>query len=476
MRNNSNLLKIIIPAVLVVSLLLNAPFVYAQVKIKFIVVNPSPTEKRLIPISFPLPKELKKENVIDPGSLKIRYDVVDGVYLAEGEVELEPKATQVFQIVVENVWNISEDKLDMVQKQTDASFDALKDTTYYETGKGLKDDITRRITEIREDQAVTEPIEERVNSFQVNSQKLKTIENDTMVLEGLVGEAESGIQQSNVTIKVQLKNPSSTEKIEQPVKYYLPPEVNIVDVLDNADFAVRFDPKKSQVYLERNIAFEPSETKDFQIKVKNVWNIKQIELDLIKKETEKVTAQLVGTNAEGIATMYESQVKQIIDAIKADQEKEQTLQDRISTYRENLNKRETARQYLERLKSIMLQFEVARGGEAGEKQKIHKQDVTFGGGKAEGKGGGVGKGLGTALGAARGQTSQQQGGGMKAIRGLKGLIIISESIFRGWKPELVTTWIIILTIMGFTGILSVLFYVIWMAKAGKDKTKVSLIK
>jgi hypothetical protein len=65
---------------------------------------------------------------------------------------------------------------------------------------------------------------------------------------------------------------------------------------------------------------------------------------------------------------------------------------------------------------------------------------------------------------------------MKAIRGLKGLIIISESIFRGWKPELVTTWIIILTIMGFTGILSVLFYVIWMAKAGQDKPKVSLIK
>ena len=64
-----------------------------------------------------------------------------------------------------------------------------------------------------------------------------------------------------MTIGIEVRNPSSTEERDSPVKYYLPPEVSVADVRNSAGFDVKYDLNRSQVYLENRVKLAPSSTK-----------------------------------------------------------------------------------------------------------------------------------------------------------------------------------------------------------------------
>ncbi len=353
----------------------------------------------------------------------------------------------------------------------------------------MKDRIWKRLNDIEIGQDADIPIAERIEVYRLNEKRLSTVENDVFVLEALATEAEKKEGDiKTVTTIIQIENPSLKHVYEGPAKYYLPPEVNIGDVIESAGFNVRYDVERSMVYLTRDVKLGPNESKKYAIVLRDVWHIKELELKWVETETDKVTKVLADTPSEKMAGYLGDRIKEVLEQIRSSEKLELPLNERIGVYRENVRRLETANEYLERLKRLMLQYRLARAGSPrGEKgggtteatsktERVGgradvKTSAALGGGKAEGKGGGIGRGLGTAIGKGRGSSKEARGGGIKAIRGLKGIILVSKSLFKGWKPTIATTWSIILFIIGFLGVFAATFYAVWLAKVQREKKK-----
>jgi len=447
-----------------VVLAVNTTFIFnlhAQVKVKFIVINPDPDEVGVIPVKYHLPPEVRPEHVIDTGGLDVQYDVDNDKYYVAGNITLGPKETKVFTIHTKDVWKISKKKLDVMREHVEEKIEDLTKEGLSDTAKKMRDDILARIDAIQQEQEASIPIGERIENYRINKKKIVVIENDMLVLEGLA--AGIDIKQNIVTIVVEAKNPYE-EKFKLPMKYYLLPEIGENYILDPAGLKTGYDMARSQFYLKDDIELEAGETRKFEIKVKDVWRIKEVDIHAVKAETDKILEQLVDTEYERLGAYIGNEIYGLLNTIRETQNDDIPFKKRVANFKKNQQHLEDAKEYLERLRSFLLQFELARSGEEGIEQNTGggKQETRFGGGKAEGKGGGIGQGLGSAIGKGRGDSTMQRGGGIRGIRGLKGIILVSRSIFKGWKPDVTSTWIIILSIIGFLGIFTVLFYVVWI--------------
>ncbi|MDD5440071.1 MAG: hypothetical protein PHS37_07785 [Candidatus Omnitrophica bacterium] len=457
-----------ITILLIVLTVLSASFSYAQIKIKFLVLNPSETEKKVIPVKYYLPPEITPPDVVDAGGLTIDYDVDEGHYFVKGDVELGPKETRTFVVDVRDIWRIPKEKLDLIREHVEGKLAELEANPEAEASRNLANNILKRVSDIETSQTAEKPITERVEAYATNKMRIDAIENDMMILNNVaVKESEERV----VTIKVEVQNPYEKE-YEFPVRYYLPPELKEADVVDGAGLSTSFDMANNRVFLKGDAKLKGKETIKYEVKVKDVWYIKDAELNAVDNETGKILDQLVDTEYEKLGAYLANEISALLKQIRETQKTDLPLKKRIAAYKDNMQKFDTVIKHLDRLRSFMLQFELARSGQEGIPTETGKKsEVTFGGGKAEGKGGGVGQGMGSAIGKGRGQTSQQRGGGVQGIRGLKGIILVSQSVFKGWKPEIATTWIIILTIIGFLFVFAILFYILWIILAFAEKKK-----
>jgi len=113
-----------------------------------VVVNPSAL-KKVIPVRIDLPREVTPKDVLDTGGLALEYDDSRANYYVYKEnVELAPKKTRVFEVVLRDVWFIPQEQLDSLKDYTRLVIDKLKDTDYYKTSKPLADSIVTRLDEV----------------------------------------------------------------------------------------------------------------------------------------------------------------------------------------------------------------------------------------------------------------------------------------------------------------------------------------
>ncbi|MDD4202960.1 MAG: hypothetical protein PHQ52_05780 [Candidatus Omnitrophica bacterium] len=448
---------------------------YSDVKLKFIVMNPSERENQKIPIQYYLPNEIKYEDVIDAGELEVDYDITERQHFVKGEVELGPKETKVFSISVRDVWVIPDKKLDLISEYVQDKAQEYQDSPHYKTVSAMKDNIIRRVEDVKLSQEADQTITKRVDAFRTNTKMLKRIENDILVMESIAG-GEPIPSEKTITLVVEVENPKSAGGIF-PIKHFLPPELDIGDVIDSAGLDVNYDVTNETVRLDGEVELKGNESRKFEIKVKDVWLVDERALEGLQKEKNKILEQLVDTEFESLANYISAEMEELISVIRENQKQELPFKMRIANYKENSEKFDEAKDYLDRLRNFMLQFELARAGQEGvpDRSQLAK-DVNMGGGQGQGKGAGVGQQSsdGAGLGKAKGSETQQRGGGLKGIRGLKGIILVSKSIFKGWKPEVATTWIIILAIVAFLFVFALLFYLIsFMLSAIQKKEKLT---
>ena len=438
---------------------------FSDVKIKFVAMNPNELKEQTFPIRYDLPRGIKAEDVIDTGDFDLQYDMEEDKYFVEKEVTLQPKESKVFELLVKDIWRIPEEKLDLLREHIRDKFTELEEIGVSDKAEALKNSMLKRLDEIAVEQDEAESIDERIKLYGTNVKKLDAIENDMLVLSG-IGVDIAPPKTVNIIVEV-------TNRKKTPYKYnfrhYFLREINSPDVVDTGGLTLGYDMERRQLYVHGEMEFAPQETKRIVLKVRDIWHIKDPELNAMEAEYKKILEQLVDTEYDKLGTYLGEEIDKILADIREKQAKEETIERRIATYKENLKSYATAKSYLDKLRSFMLQFELARAGQEGKPTDKPDTAETFGGGASEGKGGGVGKGIGTALGEARGQTVRQRGGGVQGIRGLKGIILVSRSLFKGWKPELATTWFIILTIVGILAFLAILFYIVSIVLSLREK-------
>ena len=110
--------------------------------IKTLITNPSILISQEVPLKYYLPKEVKKEHIIETDAgAEVKYDTERDQLYVEGNFTLKPGETRTVKVRVEDVWQISETEIDNLLKQTDDLVKPLEKTAYFAQGITLKSNI-----------------------------------------------------------------------------------------------------------------------------------------------------------------------------------------------------------------------------------------------------------------------------------------------------------------------------------------------
>lgn len=437
--------------------LVTCDFSHADVKLKVVVVNPSTTEKKTAPIRYDLPKGIGPEQVVDIGNFDMKYDFNKGNYYLTGSVTLEPSEKKVLEIRLRDVWTIQEQYLANLKSHTASMIDRLKGTKHVKVGNSLAEKIYEQLEFISvKEKSAGINIRERINRYYEGMVVLGEIKENIGMLENLVIDV-GGIVEERVKIpdtlaipiqsgalgekdfielRIKAFNPSKSAKQATSVKYVLPSEISPRYVVDSAGLDMAYDFTKECFYLYKDdVELGPEETREYIAKIKDVWKIPEVDLSAITTHTDNLLILLKDTEYFKQAKPFADRIIECIDEIDRTQSAKVSAAEHIAYYRENMKSLQTARAQVAELEKLVSQ----RGASAGVTVKW---------------------------------AESQKGGGtqVRRMRGYEGIDMLAKSIFRGKAPTIATTWKAIFAIIGFIGVISILFFSLWYNQAkGKGK-------
>lgn len=345
--------KKIIISCLIFLLCIFVPTSYAAIKIKLLAINPSDTQKQKVPIRYNLPKEVRKEDVIDTGTMSVEYDAKNATYYLYKEVELEPKASVTFQVIMQDKWEIPPEQLESLKKNITDKLKTLEGSDQYETAKMLADKLLGKVDDMvtSQNQAAGD-IAKKIEVNRLNRQIMEQMDGDVHSMEYLARIAKAGEEAGTIKFIIEADNPSDAP-METRITHYLPKEILSENIVDKSGFEAGYDRDAGQYYLWKNEKFQPKEKKRYEVEIKDIWHISIQLLESYKKDADIITQKLSTTKYKDMAnTLYNDIIKYTED-IQTSQNEAVSLKDRISLYPINSERETRVRQAIERLK-IML--------------------------------------------------------------------------------------------------------------------------
>ena len=320
-------------------LLIGPVSLYADVAIKLVVVNPSESDKKLVPVKYKLPPDLKKEDIKDAGGLSVGYDMKEGVYTVEGALELEPKENRVLKIVVSDVWIIPSEKFDNLKDMLRESAEATALSNDPKKVGEIAARIEEKIETLKRIQKDSESdIESRVSRYTAINDELGKIKENIFSMDLLVKEeilrAETKEKEETVKLVVEAAN-EKDEQLDTVVKYYLPDDVKPEQIVEFEGFVLKYDIEKRKSFLEKEVSFKPGETLKWTISVKNEWLIQEAELTSILTEADKTMEGMAGTKYSVLCKALHSEIKFLGAKILESQGETETVDEMISVYKVN---------------------------------------------------------------------------------------------------------------------------------------------
>lgn len=152
---------------------------HGSVVFRSLITNPSDVVSQVVQVKYYLPQEINSEHVlsIDDG-LSVNFDAEKNALAVTGEFELKPEATKTVRVEVIDVWEIPEEEIESIRKQTETLFDSLKGTSYFAQGATIKADIEVNLDRIEILKEQTQTPELKIKShreamLELNSAKTK---------------------------------------------------------------------------------------------------------------------------------------------------------------------------------------------------------------------------------------------------------------------------------------------------------------
>lgn len=233
---------------------------------------------------------------------------------------------------------------------------------------------------------------------------------------------------ASIVMKMQVKNPSKSEGQTVPLKVYLPKEISPKDIIDLGDLKLDYDPDTGMYYVHNSVDLEPGQSMTKRIEMKDVWVFTEDQMSAFVDQAKEMAKQLEGSPyaAEALALVVgiEERVQGIL---KRQEETADQPSEHIRAYRQGLSLLNTIRQDVSALKTLRQDS----GGEA----LNNKQ-------------------------AASASLSGNEGSdGRMTLPGSGGVAEGGAPL--GRSISMTAAWRIIFAILGFLGILSVVFFMTW---------------
>jgi len=145
-------------------------------------------EKKVMPLKYYLPVEIKPQYLVNKGELDAAYDYQKGIYhIYKDAVNLAPSEKKEFIIEVKDVWRIPERLIEILKAHTEKLSSILASSEYKEFAKSLNDKIISELDNIKtvQDNSVSS-VERHIGDYRVSLEKLNEIKKDVAKLEKLV--------------------------------------------------------------------------------------------------------------------------------------------------------------------------------------------------------------------------------------------------------------------------------------------------
>lgn len=158
-----------------------------------------------------------------------------------------------------------------------------------------------------------------------------------------------------VTLRVVVVNPSATKVQNKEVKVTLPKEITSPKhVLDTGGLAIDYDNNGALFYVHQDVALQPGETKTFEVVMEDVWFIPAETLNEMKTHTDRMMEKLSVSEYKAEAEPIAARVYQRLDVIKVTQAEAAASKDqKISQFRDNTNTVGYIRTDIEQLEKLV---------------------------------------------------------------------------------------------------------------------------
>src|SRR3989338_1713454 len=110
------------------------------------------------------------------------------------------------------------------------------------------------------------------------------------------------------------------EQKEKEIQNYLPSELGAEDILDTAGLTLDYDVNRGAYFVTGKVALGPKETKTFKVRIKDIWQIDQVEIQEIKKNIDISVTRMENTEFQDISKIRRQSLLQRIDFITNQQE------------------------------------------------------------------------------------------------------------------------------------------------------------
>ena len=155
----------------------------------------------------------------------------------------------------------------------------------------------------------------------------------------------------SIRISVVAVNPSESKTQKIPIKSYLPEEVTPEDILNSSGLSVEFDTATSSYYLyKEDLELKPKELRTFQVELRDAWVIKKERLDALRTQAESMIGHLKGTEDYEAAQRMGEAIYKALGAIEQTQNDDTVSTKRhIGIYRNNQKVIEQVKEDIARL-------------------------------------------------------------------------------------------------------------------------------
>lgn len=340
---------------------------FAESVVMNVVASNSTNEKKeRMPIRQDLPKEIKKEHVVEASGMEILYDEEKTIFYLYTEADLGPKESKSYKVVLKDVWTIPQEQFDFLKSQAEERTKSLSGAPEAEIAKNFSSHLNQEMEQIKIIQeSQKSDVSARIDSYRVNLQRLADIRQSITLVEDFKKEAErySDVSKENRIIKfvVEVENPSSTNTLEQAeIIRYLPDGVKPDQLVDRQGFDVKYDPEKNAFYLMQTLDLKPAEKKKYEILIQDVWFIPEPKLDDIQTAAETLGQKMGGSQYNEAAAFLVLEIKKNVTEIKEAQTQAVTPIEKIAAYTSNIKKLELIRRKVDELRRMVEEMDKAK--------------------------------------------------------------------------------------------------------------------
>lgn len=303
--NNYSASERILPWLLAVQLGLCAAAWAGNASLRIEASNPADYEQA-ISIKTHLPSGIRSNDILNCDGLDLGYDIKSGVLYVHKQIVMPPLAKKIFEVTMNDIWQIPETTLADLEKHSSTLFGKLRRTESRKKGAILDEKIRQAIARIRNNQTENDvsrvDIVRHIAAHSVNTAILGKTRKSVLDLENLLisaredpgkllGESEeplshgvtpSAVATGKAVIRICVSNSSPTEARKLPLKYDLPAEINAADVLDPAGCQVLLDFEKGTCCLDRkDIEVPAGGTVTLDVTIRDKWNINAERIKLL---------------------------------------------------------------------------------------------------------------------------------------------------------------------------------------------------